>query len=143
MRRRIQAVPFERTFTTAEAEPNLITYILANEASGVLNRILEGLGAVMQAGWLLNPPPDVLRATENFLEQANPLPRFIAEHCVRTGTAQVNLLYEHFDVWRQASRITFALQRHQFSQNLKRLRYVVKHSNDGDRVVGLSLREGT
>jgi len=45
MRRRLMVIPFDRTFSEADKDPDLFDRILATELPGVLNRALEGYGA--------------------------------------------------------------------------------------------------
>jgi putative DNA primase/helicase len=42
MRRRLIVIPFDRTFTDTDKDPDLFDRILATELPGVLNRALEG-----------------------------------------------------------------------------------------------------
>lgn len=62
-RRRLTVIPFERQFTSAEADRTLFHRIWETERSGVLNRALEGLQRVIRRGWKFDLPEAVNRAS--------------------------------------------------------------------------------
>lgn len=140
LRRRVLVVPFLRQFSKEEADVRLFDTIAANEMSGVFNRYLRGLKRVLAANWTINAPAAVKAATDEFLEQANPLPSFIAEKCEQGSFCLVADLFSHYNSWCQSSGITYRQQRKQFGQNLRNLGYKVDHCKQGDRVHGLRIR---
>ena len=69
-RRRLTIIPFNRSFSDAEADRTLFLRIWATERSGVLNRALEGLRRVIRRGWKFDPPATVVAATEAWWAEA-------------------------------------------------------------------------
>lgn len=85
MRRRVRVIPFRTIIPVAERDPKLTEKLIA-EATGVLVWAVRGCLAWQAHG--LNPPPAVLDAVEEYLEDADPLADFITEKCA-TGREQV------------------------------------------------------
>ncbi|MBT4132012.1 MAG: hypothetical protein HOE44_15005 [Candidatus Marinimicrobia bacterium] len=78
VRRRLQVVPFKRSFTVEEADVNLPTRIKNEEMSGVLNLAIAGAQRVLQRGHF-DPPAECEEALDELLIAANPLPAFLSE----------------------------------------------------------------
>lgn len=68
-RRRLTVIPFERQFTSVEADLTLFPRIW-EERSGVLNRALEGLQRVIGRAWKFDLPVAVNRASEAWWAEA-------------------------------------------------------------------------
>jgi putative DNA primase/helicase len=142
MRRRLTAIPFQRSFSRSEADNFLFEGIWSSEMSGILNVYLAGLQRVILRDWHFNRPPSVVKATSALIREANPVPEFIASMC-KAGPSESYLmkeLYEAFTNWTKESGITYTQQRLSFSRNVETCGFKVKHSNAGAKVCGLSLK---
>ena len=95
---------------------------------------------MIKRGWRFKRPASVLQATAGWLASANPLPAFVEERCEREGSCLVRDLYEAYTAWARESGITQVQQRLSFRRNLENLKYEVRHSNSGTKVLGLRLR---
>ncbi|TIM22856.1 MAG: hypothetical protein E5Y74_08200 [Mesorhizobium sp.] len=140
MRRRLLVVPFDRTFSEKEIDRDLFKTIWATEMSGILNKALEGWRRVQQRGLKFREPVDVIRAKKTWILSANPVPGFIEDKCVTSGQCQTRLLYSAFQTWSTQMGFTLTQQQTSFKKSLQSLNYAFKTSNDGDVVIGLSLK---
>lgn len=77
--RRMQLVPWRQTVPDGEVDRELPTKLKA-EASGILNRLLEGLCDWREHG--LIEPDEVRMATAAYRDQTDELGRFLAETCL-------------------------------------------------------------
>lgn len=79
IRRRILVVPFTQTFKAGGGAPRGKTLAdeLMEEASGILNWLLEGFALWREEG--LDPPPAVAAATESYFVEMDPVGAFVAE----------------------------------------------------------------
>jgi P4 family phage/plasmid primase-like protien len=143
LRRRLMVIPFERTFSPAEAKDSPFPEILENEMPGVLNRALEGYKRYRKRG-RFKVPADVQAATDEWVATANPLASFIAEECLEDPTSKWLLsdFYARYSRWAPEAGVTWVLQRNTLKRNLEHLGYKVVHTNKGPAVVGLAPRRG-
>ena len=74
MRRRLMVIPFDRTFTDEDKDPELFDRIVANELPGVFNRALEGYRRLLVRG-AFKLPSAVKATTTRWLQHANPFRR--------------------------------------------------------------------
>ena len=135
-------IPFDRRFMNEDKDPDLFERIWANELPGVLNRALRGYGRLLQRR-SFKLPAAVTAATEHWLQQANPLPAFLHEKCVKKPDARswVQDLYSAYREW--AEQVGFTLVQNQLTlrRNLEHLGFKVSHGNRGQRIQGLALRD--
>lgn len=89
---RVHVIPFRHSFvetmpdgTPGDMDRELFKRIWKSELPGILNRAIEGLQRLRERG-RYQEPEDCLRAKEEFLQKANPLPRFISEACITYKT---------------------------------------------------------
>jgi putative DNA primase/helicase len=143
MMRRLQVIPFDRTFTGDDKDPSLFDRIWANELPGVLNRALRGYRQLLKRNSSFKIPAAVNQATDAWLGQANPLPAFIAERCVKVVSEHCWLqeLYAAYVTWAQQAGYTMIQSKPAFSRNLEHLGFKSLHGNRGQRVNGLALRQ--
>jgi P4 family phage/plasmid primase-like protien len=143
LRRRLMVIPFDRTFSPAEAKNSPFPAIMENEMSGVLNRALEGYKRYRKRGHF-KLPQDVQKATDDWMAAANPLKSFIAEECVKNSNFKWLLsdFYARYSRWAQEAGVTWVLQRNILKRNLEHLDFKVVHTNKGIVVVGLAPRRG-
>jgi putative DNA primase/helicase len=100
--RRVILVPWTVTVPVEKRDKKLGKKLRA-EASGILNRLLDGIRDWVENG--LTPPAEVLAATENYRSDSDPLGRFLAT-CVRgvAGTrSQSTELYRLYCAWAKAA----------------------------------------
>jgi putative DNA primase/helicase len=98
--RRIKLVHWDVTIPVAERRPmETILAEFAEEASGILNWLLEGLIDYLENG--LQVPPEVAAATDSYRNEMDAVGEFMAAHVVpepgKTVTARN--LYEAFVAW--------------------------------------------
>ncbi len=96
--RRVMLVPWDVQIPDAEKDRQLVAK-LRNEASGILNRLLQGLIDWRLRG--LQEPASVRGATADYREQSDPLGRFLAA-CTRPAEGQrvqSSKLYALFVAW--------------------------------------------
>jgi P4 family phage/plasmid primase-like protien len=141
MMRRLMVIPFQRTFSEREIDRNLFPRIWASELPGILNRAISGLRRVIERGWRFKPPKAVKAAKDKWLINANPLPAFLNDRCEREGSCLMSALYSAYTTWTAEMGITMRQQQLTMRRNLEGLGFPVKHSNRGQKVVGLRLRE--
>ena len=123
MMRRLQVIPFDRTFTGDDKDPTLFDRIWANELPGVLNRALRGYRRLLKRNSSFKIPAAVNQATDAWLGQANPLPAFIAERCVK-GVSEhcwMQDLYAAYTTWAQQAGYTMIQSKQSFRRNLEHL----------------------
>ena len=142
MLRRLMVIPFDRRFTDKDKDLDLFERIWANELSGVLNRALSGYGRLLERR-RFKLPRAVTIATEHWLQQANPLPAFLKERCVRRldACSWMQKLYPAYRAWAEQAGYTLIQNQLTFRRNLEHLGFTVTHGNRGQRIQGLALRD--
>lgn len=143
MLRRLQVIPFDRTFTGDDKDATLFDRIWANELPGVLNRALRGYRQLLRRNSTFMLPDAVKKATATWLGQANPLPAFVEERCVKSGSERCWLqdLYAAYTAWAQQAGYTLTQNQQSFRRNLEHLGFKSSRGNRGQRVNGLALRQ--
>lgn len=139
MRRRLMVIPFDRTFTEEEKDDELFKTIWSDEMSGVLNRAIKGLQRVLARGMRFKPPKAVIAAKDAWLAEANPLPAFLSERCMREPSASYLLtdFYTAYTAWSQAKGYTRTQQSGSVARNLVLLGFELKKRNRGQTILGL------
>lgn len=98
--RRLLLVPFEQKIPPAERDKNLVETILREEASGVLNWMLEGC-AMWQEEGRLRLPSAVQDAINAYRAEMNPVGQFL-EACVTlrpNGVTSARALRSAYEKW--------------------------------------------
>lgn len=98
--RRVVLVPW--TVTVERPEPHLKER-LAREASGIFNRLLDGLRDYLENGLCL--PAEVVQATQDYRDDSDPLARFLSE-CVEKCVADrvsARRMHDVYTAWAKAS----------------------------------------
>ena len=98
MKRRLHLIPFTITVPPERRDKHLQQKLLA-ERDGILAWSLEGCLAWQRLG-RLDPPPQVVAATEEYFEAEDALGRWLEERCVREANAK-SLTAELFTDWKQ------------------------------------------
>lgn len=98
--RRVVLVPWSITVTNPESH---LLETLRGEASGILNRLLDGLRDYLKNGLVL--PPEIADATQNYREDSDPLGRFLAFAVELSPGDRIasRRLHEFFIAWAKAS----------------------------------------
>jgi putative DNA primase/helicase len=125
--RRMGLLPFNVIIPKEERDPNLIGK-LRLEASGILNRLLDGLRVWLDHG--LQEPDDVVRATAEYRAASDPLGRFLSTCVVISlgDRVQSSVLYQLYEAWCAAASESPWKQRG-FSQAMEERGYRRKHSD--------------
>jgi putative DNA primase/helicase len=141
MQRRLTVIPFDRTFNAQDRDRFLFDRIWKNELPGVLNRALAGYRRVLERQANFEPPIAVLKATERWLQQANPLPAFIADQCTQKPGAKctVKAFYEAYSEWTGSMGYTLTQTQQTVDRNLSHLGFATKKGNQGKMIIGLKL----
>ncbi|RXH05806.1 phage/plasmid primase, P4 family [Bradyrhizobium vignae] len=139
MRRRLMVIPFDRTFTEEEKDEELFKAIWRDEMSGVLNRAIQGFQRVFARGMRFKTPKAVAAAKNAWLAEANPLPAFLDERCVRDSSASYLLaeFYRAYTVWAGEKGYTRIQQAGSVARNLNLLGFETKKRNRGQTILGL------
>jgi len=143
MLRRLQVIPFNRTFTGDDKDASLFDRIWANELPGVLNRALRGYRRLLERKSSFKIPAAVNQATLTWLGHANPLPAFIEDRCVKGVDKRcwMKALYAAYTTWAQQAGYTMIQSQTSFRRNLEHLGFKSSRGNEGLRVNGLALRQ--
>jgi putative DNA primase/helicase len=144
MRRRLMVIPFDRTFSDDEKDPDLFEGIWAHELPGVPNQALAGYKRLLERGTKFKLPKAVKQATTAWLQQANPLPAFIQAHCINDaqGRCLVKDFYTHYSAWTKDMGYTLTQTQQTVTRNLAHLGYGTKKTNQGLAILGLVLAMG-
>lgn len=89
-RRRLQVIPFRRTFNHAEIKVGLFDDIWRQEASGILNHVVEGFARLKKRQGF-HEPLDCLQAKNEWIVRSNALTTFINEMCETGDGYRVHL----------------------------------------------------
>ena len=98
MKRRLHLIPFTVTIPPERRDKHLQQKLLA-ERDGILAWALDGCLAWQRLG-RLEPPQQVMDATEEYFEAEDALGRWLDENCVRVPNAK-SLTAELFNDWKQ------------------------------------------
>lgn len=137
--RRVLLVPFTVTIPTEKQDLELGNKLM-DEASGILNWMLEGYRKWRQEG--LNPPKIVTEYTREYRSEMNWIGRFIDDCCVVTANASVKSsdLYKAYKKWTEYEE-EFAVSHTEFSKRLQSAGYRKKRKSTGWFWIGLGLNE--
>jgi putative DNA primase/helicase len=125
--RRIMLVPWESTVEKADMDPDLPNK-LRREASGILNRLLDGLRDWLDHGLMM--PESVIDATAQYRDESDPLRLFIDAAIAHEPGSRVNStdLYNVYLAWaRWAGQPEY--KQAGFSRALSERGFVKKQSN--------------
>lgn len=141
MRRRLMVIPFDRQFTAEDKDESLFERIWANELPGVLNQALKGYARLLKRKHF-KIPQAVTEAGNHWLEQANPIPAFLDDKCIKKVDAECWMqgLYAAYKEWATKAGYTMTQNQLSFRRNLEHLGYEAIHGNRGQKILGISLR---
>jgi P4 family phage/plasmid primase-like protien len=103
--RRLPLVPFTRSFTEAQCDPELPEKLKA-ESSGVLRWMADGCRSWLAAGCRLERPPEVRHATAEYRSEQDRVGCFLNECCRAEAGARVRTdeLMQKYVLWCAANR---------------------------------------
>lgn len=141
--RRMNLIPFEVSIPKEKQDDTLPEKLLA-EGEGILNWALEGLAAYLENG--LQPPKEVLDATEEYREENDRVGRFIDECCVTTSPDNKELfsdLYNAFTKWCMNEEGTNQIiAKQKFGQQLEARGYKTKRGKGNVKMrTGIKLKQ--
>ena len=96
--RRIKLIPFMNRITE-DKQDKFLEYKLRDEASGILNWLLEGIELWKKER--LKTPKEVSFATDEYREEMDVFGNFIQEKCIQKKEASINIkvLYKAYSDW--------------------------------------------
>jgi len=142
--RRLALVPFEVTIPAEERDPGLERRIRGEEASGVLNWLVDGYLMWREQG--LAVPEAVRASTADYRAQSDPLADFL-EACTRPAgpgepAVKAKVLYEQYDQWCKANGVE-PIGQTRFGRSLPEREGVHKRKIGGlIYYTGIALRDG-
>lgn len=128
--RRILYVPFNFQLPTDQRNPNFREEVLKHELSGILKWALEGCRQYGLEG--LNPPKNIVDATNEYLSENDRIGRFISEQLVEKVDTRISLkevkdLYVQWAVQNGFREVSTD----RVSQELRQKGYAVEKRNNG------------
>jgi len=135
--RRIKLIPFTQRIPEEKQDKHL-ELKLREEASGILNWLLEGL-----ANWSkerLKMPKAVLFATDEYREEMDIFGNFIQEKCIQKNEASINIkkLYKAYSDWCEEYN-EHAVSERFFTLRLKEMGFVQDRTSTERFWVGIGL----
>ena len=116
--RRIMLIPFDYFFTVEERDISFPDKLLA-ELPGIFNWAMEGFKAWQKTG--LNPPPEVLTATEDYREEMDVFQNFINDCMITKPGAVIRFkdLYKTYQEWAKENGIKNPMNSNTIGRRLK------------------------
>ena len=138
--RRIRLVPFKVTFPREKQDRGLAEK-LKTELSGILNWAVEGCLAWQREG--LEPPEEVVHATESYREEMDTLAAFLRERTEADPASCVSakVLYKTYCAWCEENGERAQTQK-ALGMRLGERGYDSTHKATGNLWIGLRLRDG-
>lgn len=140
--RRVQLIPFTRTFTDADKDLNLQD-TLKTELPGILNWALKGHKEWQKKG--LQAPPSVISAVKAYREDMDAIGSWMKENCQTDKTYQglIGSLYDNYRAWTKDSE-EYTLNKRDFVRQMEERGFeklqTTKTHNDGSRDKGWVLK---
>jgi putative DNA primase/helicase len=139
--RRMIIVPFDYVPTEDKRDPHLKAKIFA-EASGVLNRLLEGYYMLQEEGFK-NLPPEIVDECREFTFEVDWLSAFLDSEFIKNDKARVSYkdIRERYDNWAMLKNEKEGRSTRIITKAFREKGFKKVHSNDGEYIVGLQLRQ--
>ena len=136
--RRIKLIPFT-TRIPEEKQDKALEQKLREEASGILNWILEGTIRWKQDG--LKTPAIVLNATDEYKSEMDVIGIFIKEHCIQQPDVSIRIreLYKAYGDWCEQNN-EHAVSERFLGMRLKEMGFLQTRTSEARFWVGLGLR---
>jgi putative DNA primase/helicase len=118
--RRIRLIPFAVTIPPADRDPNLLAKLKA-EAPGILNWMIAGCLDWQKNG--MQPPTEVLAATEEYQADADPLGDFLSDRCMVGEAVRVSRaeLWANYQQWAKLTGECDGMDRSAFYERVRRM----------------------
>jgi putative DNA primase/helicase len=117
--RRIHLIPFTATIAKERRDRHFREKKLLPELSGILNWALDGLRAYWRDG--LDPPQEVLHATQEYQKDMDIVGQWIEERCEKDATSEHTIAELHNDYKKWAEdEIGFVMSTINFGRELSR-----------------------
>ncbi len=135
--RRLKIIVYDKP-KPANMIPDLDKQILANEASGVLNWMLDGLAALRSANWTLALSPEQIARVDGLLLESDSVNVFFKERCIADSTADSLTVTDAFAAysdfcadrgWTGLTRTVFGRDCQEIAQRLYRV--TIRHDITG------------
>jgi putative DNA primase/helicase len=138
MARRIRVIEFPVTFDEKTQDHELQNRLL-KEAPEILNWALQGYAEWKMQG--LNPPEDVLLATQSYRAENDSIGQFIETCCIRESKAKATTghLYQAYEDWCRASAIDL-MPKNSFGKELRRRDFAPVKGRSGNGWAGIRLK---
>ncbi len=139
--RRLQVIPFNRSFLGPAQDVHLFPRIWEEEMSGVLNCMLKGFQRLQLRG-RFDIPGMVQDATKKWVTNASLLQRFIEDCCIVSADEKVwgNDLYRVFGQFVKDEGTRVVPERARFYADLVHRGFGQKKGRHGQRFVGIGLK---
>ena len=136
--RRIKLIPFT-TRIPEEKQDKDLELKLRNEASGILNWLLEGTARWMKER--LNAPDDILNATDEYREEMDVIGNFLKDKCVldTDKTIRIRELYKAYSDWCDDNK-EHAVPERLFTLRLKEMGFEQSRTSEARYWSGIGLR---
>lgn len=127
--RRLRLLPFNVVIPPAERDPNLLDKLKA-ERAGILAWCVRGCLEQQREG--MNPPDEVLVATNEYREDADELAEFITECCIVGDTEVFRVgrtdLYAAYVSWARRGNDRDAMDRNKLYEAIRHREGIVEHT---------------
>jgi putative DNA primase/helicase len=136
--RRIKLIPFTTTIPEEQQDKGL-EMKLKNEASGILNWLLEGTARWRREG--LKAPPAILNATDEYRGEMDVIGNFLKERCVQKKEFSIRIreLYKAYADWCDDNK-EHAVSERFFTMRLKEMSFEQTRTAEARFWTGLALR---
>jgi putative DNA primase/helicase len=136
--RRIKLIPFT-TRIPEEKQDKTLEAKLRNEASGILNWLLEGTARWRREG--LKAPVAILNATDEYRGEMDVIGNFLKERCVQKKEMSIRIreLYKAYTDWCDDNK-EHAVSERFFTMRLKEMGFEQSRTAEARYWVGLALR---
>lgn len=144
MQRRAMVIPFAKTFTPEEVDPDLFKRIEKNELAGVLNMALAGLKRLRERGNFLLPK-DVDEANKDWFSQCSSLAAFMRQQCQHGAAYKMKVaeLYNAYEIWTDGQGFKHVTSKYKMKSELRALGYTIKDIAGFPYVIGAKYQTGT
>jgi putative DNA primase/helicase len=136
--RRIKLIPFTTTIAPEKQDKSL-EHKLKQEASGILNWLLEGTAQWRREG--LKAPPIILNATDEYRGEMDVIGNFLKERCVQKTELSIRIreLYKAYSDWCDDNK-EHAVSERFFTMRLKEMGYEQCRTAEARYWSGIGLR---
>lgn len=136
--RRLKVIPFTRQFKESEKKPNLFNEIWEEEASGIINRLIDGFIRLQKRGHF-KEPKECEASRNKWLVKSNILPSFIDDTC-KTGIEHKQYLrefYSHFKCYCEDTGALPVPRQQWIRSRLENLGYEIRINQGEPMIYGL------